>query len=1095
MEDIEVIRELKILLGSKAYREEDIIPTYMEDRFRGERNHKLMRENLADREVLFPGRMGKFFQQERKYHLMEKSKIRYRIKMDKIYGLHINGANCKNPINTLLEQLAQLDNLESLHLDLSMNDFREFPEGIIKLTSLKYLNLTFNKIAEIPESISKLISLTDLNLSGNYLKEISKGITNLKCLTNLYLSKNQIKKIPDDIHKLASLKYLILSDNELDEISRNIEHLPSLRYLNISNNKLKSIPGSIINLKSLVELKISDNELLEVPDTIINLKTLERLDLSNNHLISLPKNIINIKNVSLDGNPLEDPPMEIVKEGNNAINQYFEEIEKGERIPLNEVKIVLVGNGEAGKTNLIRKFFNEPFIESHDATDGISIRDDKYTIQNKDIKVHFWDFGGQEIMHSTHQFFLTRKTVYILVLDGRKDERPEEWLGLIKSVSGDSPILIAINKIDQNPFAEIENKRQLNQDYPSIDGNFFKISCKDGTGIENLKKRLKSIIYDMPTTKSYWSKGWLNIKEYLETNAQNYISHEEYLRKCEEEGILEASRAVLLDYLHNLGVLLHFEDIPIIGTKVLKAKWVTEGIYKIINSALAESKKGNISISSDLRQILNAKDYPPSVYPYIINLMKKFELCYSMTEEKILIPDQLDKEEPDHNFMEKDSLRFIFEYKEYLPRSILVRFIVGKHNEIHKDYKWRTGVILSNPNFNSQAYIRADYNSKKIYLYVNGERKRDYFATLWDSLKKINEDYRTPIDEKIPVSETTYFITYKALLNYEKQGELNPYIGEIDKRIDVVELLDGIEDPRARKRKLEKEKKEEKHFHEHTHYHEGDKYGNIENAIIKSEIKAKDFIQTKTEGISPEQLQEILNNLISEFNKKQNYPAAVEEKLDDLYDLVDKSIASSFKNRTYFETKIVKKWLPDYNQLNDLSLEYLLSAEFLFDVIYKSNGDDYSPFILQYCRSIENELKKKIFEAFKAEFVVSHSIDMNSFLFWDNTNNKKFCKAISKPDKDFMLGDMIEYLEKVNDSSLITNSPLMQEFKNFLAKNFEINILLRADFIKNLSDMKDLFRNEAAHPNKNDLDMNQVKAEQGKTLVRNILKEWLNAHN
>jgi hypothetical protein len=31
-----------------------------------------------------------------------------------------------------------------------------------------------------------------------------------------------------------------------------------------------------------------------------------------------------------------------------------------------------------------------------------------------------WDFGGQEIQHSTHQFFLTTRSLYLLVVDARK---------------------------------------------------------------------------------------------------------------------------------------------------------------------------------------------------------------------------------------------------------------------------------------------------------------------------------------------------------------------------------------------------------------------------------------------------------------------------------------------------------------------------------------------------------------------------------------------------------------------------------------------------------------------------------------------------
>jgi hypothetical protein len=45
-------------------------------------------------------------------------------------------------------------------------------------------------------------------------------------------------------------------------------------------------------------------------------------------------------------------------------------------------------------------------------------------------------------MHATHQFFLSKRSLYILVLDGRKEEDAEYWLKHIESFGGDSPVLM-----------------------------------------------------------------------------------------------------------------------------------------------------------------------------------------------------------------------------------------------------------------------------------------------------------------------------------------------------------------------------------------------------------------------------------------------------------------------------------------------------------------------------------------------------------------------------------------------------------------------------------------------------------------------------
>ena len=54
--------------------------------------------------------------------------------------------------------------------------------------------------------------------------------------------------------------------------------------------------------------------------------------------------------------------------------------------------------------------------------------------------LNIWDFGGQEIMHATHQFFLTQRSLYLLVINGREggeDADAEYWLKLIESFGGE----------------------------------------------------------------------------------------------------------------------------------------------------------------------------------------------------------------------------------------------------------------------------------------------------------------------------------------------------------------------------------------------------------------------------------------------------------------------------------------------------------------------------------------------------------------------------------------------------------------------------------------------------------------------------------
>src|SRR5260221_5549812 len=97
----------------------------------------------------------------------------------------------------------------------------------------------------------------------------------------------------------------------------------------------------------------------------------------------------------------------------------------------------------------------------------------KLPIRHEPVTLNVWDFGGQEIMHATHQFFLTKRSLYLLVLnarEGEQDTNVEYWLQLIESFGGDSPVLVIINKVKDHSF-EL-NRRGLQAKVPAIPGIF-----------------------------------------------------------------------------------------------------------------------------------------------------------------------------------------------------------------------------------------------------------------------------------------------------------------------------------------------------------------------------------------------------------------------------------------------------------------------------------------------------------------------------------------------------------------------------------------------------------------------------------------------
>lgn len=465
--------------------------------------------------------------------------------------------------------------------------------------------------------------------------------------------------------------------------------------------------------------------------------------------------------------------------------------------PLNEVKMLLVGNGGAGKTSLMKRLLEKQFDKHEPQTHGINLENWHIKVKQTDIKVNIWDFGGQEIMHAIHQFFLSKRSLYILVLDSRKEDKTEYWLKLIRSFGSDSPVLLVLNKIDQNPAFEVDRK-SLMKKYSNIKG-FYRTSCFTGEGIDEFKQALNRQLIQVPHLVTIWEKNWFNVKEYLKNMKAEFIGYEEYDRICRDENITnDPDQHILLDFLHDLGVVLHFDDPSLKETTVINPEWATEAVYKVINSRILADNTG-ILPKSALKQILDEQRYPMQKHDFIIHLMKKFKLCFSPGEDTILIPDLLTEEEQEFEFDYNSALKYQIQY-DFLPKSIIAWFIVQMHRDIKEDLVWRTGVVLENLSYSCNAVVKVDEKDRKLSVFVSGNQKRDYFFIIQGNLKEINNSFeKIDAQEMIPCNckqcislEIPYFYKYNVLVGALKKGVEKILCEKSYENVRIDDLLTGI---------------------------------------------------------------------------------------------------------------------------------------------------------------------------------------------------------------------------------------------------------------------------------------------------------------
>ena len=171
--------------------------------------------------------------------------------------------------------------------------------------------------------------------------------------------------------------------------------------------------------------------------------------------------------------------------------------------------------------------------------------------------------------------------------------------------------------------------------------------------------------------------------------------------------------------------------------------------------------------------------------------MKKFELCYEAAENEVLIPQLLAVSEPSFTFDEQHALHFALSYKDFLPPSIMPRFIVKRHLEIKDELRWRTGVVLNHLLLDTIAVVRADNEARQIHIAVTGKERKVYLALIWLSLREINTGYEgLKVSERIPLpDQPSISVSYETMLKSQEAGMEKFFPEGAEKAYSIQELL------------------------------------------------------------------------------------------------------------------------------------------------------------------------------------------------------------------------------------------------------------------------------------------------------------------
>jgi len=679
--------------------------------------------------------------------------------LDPLSGL--SGLTSLNCLNTQVSDLDPLSGLTALtSLDCSVTKVSDL-DPLSGLTALTNLKCSFTKVSDLGP-LSHLSGFTSLDCSDTKVSDLSP-LSGLTALTSLDCSGTKVSDL-GPLSRLSGINSLDCSDTEVSDLGP-LSGLTALTSLDCSGTKVSDL-GPLSRLSGLNSLDCSDTEVSDL-GPLSGLTALTSLDCSFCQITQVPEGLFDVpklEKVFCYESRLGDIPAEVLSQewDENCLPRlraHLRDLEHGAE-PIRDAKLLVLGNGRVGKTQLCHRLQSEAFEADANSTHGIVVQwfDLDRGEGGASPRIQLWDFGGQDIYHSTHTLFLRSRGIYLVAWSPAQEDndthtsggqifrnyRLPYWLSQVEEFGGRSAPLIVV----QTQADRLADRRKVDAAAEAVAERFttkFEIhhSARTKLGHGDLIAAIAESFDTIPQPKIGAVRARVKrvLEDRITARAKRTMTIEAFRALCETEGGV-ADPDLFLETLHNAGTVFHragfFND-----EIILDQEWAIRAIYAVLDRtshtyAIISSQGGSFTRTL-LGLVLWDKDYTAAEQALFLSMMRSCGICFVTRpadpahglEALYIAPDLLPERRTDAGWDGESAEYGQERHYPHLPGSLIRSIIcaIGQRAGAQGEY-WRGGVWINETRTRSEGLIASDAGTHRLILRTRNGAASDLLATL-----------------------------------------------------------------------------------------------------------------------------------------------------------------------------------------------------------------------------------------------------------------------------------------------------------------------------------------------------------------------------